>query len=343
MSPRIVPATTALLLATGVALPPALADDLDDEVPPGLLTPLAATPPGADEPAAPRSLAFEDSSRTPEPSLLLPPPSALAPAPSISTTPAPAPAGPRFELTAGPYTSTRALRFDVSDTLADDELPMVSPQSTLVGVAVAASVFPVARDPRGRLVGPGITASYAHSVGAGADFADDDEDDGMLTLPVVQAAYAVGLRYRLPLGPALIEVGGSHRTAIQRIDERPDWVEIPDAEYRSLAAEARVELLTTGRAAIAVGARLHRVLDAGELSSLDGYGSATLSAYELEAGLDIPLAGGLFATASIDYRKVTMTFVGDGDLATLEGNQVSDVFGATDRYLDAHLALGARY
>jgi hypothetical protein len=334
MSSRI-PATTALLLATGVAIPWATADDLDDEVPPGLRSPADAAPPGL--------VGFEDSSRSPEP--LFPAlPSDSSPAPSISSTRAPHPAGPRFELTAGPYTSTRALRFAVSDSLADDELPMVSPQSTLVGFGVAASVFPVARDPRGRLVGPGIAVSYAHSVGAGADFLDeDDNDESMLTLPVVQAAYAIGLRYRQPLGPVLVEVGASHRTELQRIDERPDWVEIPDVEYRSIAAEARLEVSSIGGATIGFGGRYHFVLDTGEIASLDGYGSGTASAYELVADLDVPLTGGVFATAGLDYRKVTMTFAGDGDLATLEGNPVSDVFGATDRYVDARIAIGARY
>ncbi len=38
-----------------------------------------------------------------------------------------------------------------------------------------------------------------------------------------------------------------------------------------------------------------------------------------------------------------MTFAGEDALTTLEGNDVPDVHGAVDGYVDARLAIGARY
>lgn len=315
MSSRI-SATTALLLASGAAIPSARAD-------------LATA-------ASPGRVAFEDSSPAP---VALPAPAAvvdLAP-------PRPAARAPRVEVSAGPYTSTRALAFDVSSGTAIDELPVTSPSSTLVGAQVAAALFPAGdHDARGRLVGPGIAASYRHSLGATATF-DDDLADELLELPVVDSAWAIGLRYRQPLGPVLLDVGAAHHSHSHRVDERPDWLELPDAEYRSIAASAWLEATVRARATVALGASYHYVLDAGELMTDAAYGPGTISAYDLAAAVDVPLGSALFAHAGLAYHQVTMAFTGDGALAVLPDADVPDVYGAVDRAFDAQVALGVRY
>ncbi|MEZ4399387.1 MAG: hypothetical protein R3B06_05180 [Kofleriaceae bacterium] len=314
-----IPTTTALLLATGVALPQAHADDA---------------------PAVADLVGFEDSSRPSEPPAL----------PSFDTPPAPAlpapraPSSPRFQLAVGPYTSTRTLAFAVDATTPSDQLPATSPQSTVVGAQVEAAVFPAGRhDARGRLVGPGITAAYRHSLGASATFDDLDEPDALLTLPVVDSGWSLGVRYRQPLGPVLIEAGLDHASASHRVDERPPWLELPDAEYRSLAAAVRLEVTVGAAAQVGLGARYHHVLDAGELMSPAAYGGGAVAAFDLDAGVDVPLTDRLFATAALSYRQVTMAFAGDGDLAYLDEADVPDVVGATDRAIDAHVGLGVRY
>ncbi|MBK9030341.1 MAG: hypothetical protein IPL61_03215 [Myxococcales bacterium] len=317
MSPRI-PTTTALLVAAGAALPLARAD-------------LATT-------AARDRVAFEDSSRTSAP------PAAPLPALDRPAPPAPrAAATPRLELALGPYTSTRTLAFDVSSGTAIGDLPATSPESTLIGAQVAAALFPAGgRDDRGRLVGPGITASYRHSLGATATF-DDEVADELLELPVVDSAWSIGLRYRQPLGPVLLDVGAAHQSASHRVDERPDWLELPDADYRSIAVSARAEAMVRGRATIALGGGYHYVLDAGELMSDAGYGPGTISAYDLTAAVDLPVARGLFAHAGLGYHHVAMTFSGGGDLGFLPDADIPDVYGAIDRSVDAELTIGVRY
>jgi hypothetical protein len=315
------PVTTALLLATGVALSPAHADPPDRE-------------------SSHDRVAFEDSSPSADRTFDSEPRTdATEPAP----THAPAHHAPRFEIAVGAFTSTRSLQFDVSDATPTEELPMTSPQSTAVGAQVSASVFPLDRhDSRGRMIGPGISVGFRHSIGNSAAFYDEVEDE-YLDLPAVDTGWSIGLRYRQPIGPLLVEVNAAHDSASHRVDEQPDWLELPDAEYRSIATGARIELAVGGGAAVAIAGHYHYVLDAGELMSVDGYGSGAIAAYDLHAALDVPLGKSLFAAADLGYRRVAMTFAGDGALSALEGNDVPDVRGAIDRTVDAQLALGVRY
>lgn len=315
MSPRISP--TALLLATGAALPQARADHAP--------------------PAAPGRVAFEDSSRSAEPAAVaeLPP---LPPAAPPRTSPA-----PRFQLAIGPYTATRTLTFDVAASTAADALPATSPEATVGGLGVAAAVYPAGgRDARGRLVGPGIVVGFRHSLGATAAFVDPDTDEAV-ELPAVDSQLTVGLGYRQPLGPALVELVIAHQRDSHRIDERPPWLELPDADYRAVAVTARVEAQPRGRTTVAVAAGYAYVLDAGELMAPDGYGAGTVRAYQLAAGVDVPLARALFASASLTYRHTALAFDGDGALTTLDDADVPDVYGAVDQQVDAQVAVGVRY
>lgn len=314
MSLRI-PTLTALLLAHGVALPSAHADDA---------------------PRSPDRVAFAEPSATAAtPSL-----PATDPAPVVA---APTPRAPRFQLAVGPYTTTRTLAFAVAETTPVDELPETPPESTMVGGRIDLAVFPAGgADRRGRLVGPGLTASYRHSAGATAGYDDLDTGESW-DLPVVDAAWSLGLRYRQPIGPALVEVGLSHESASRRVDERPEWLELPDAEYRAVAGSLRVEVTVRPGAVIALGGSLQHVLDAGELMSVEGYGAGSLRAYTAEAGVDVRLAGPVFATGGLALHQVSMEFAGDGELSTPADEDVADVYGAVDRAVSAHLAVGVRY
>jgi hypothetical protein len=228
------------------------------------------------EPARPRVAvaAADPQAPTPTELALLLAPVAETPAPSTST---PVRRTPRFALAAGPYTTTRALAFAVAETTPVDELPETPPESTLVGARIEVAIFPAGgADRRGRLVGPGVTASYRHSVGGSAGYDDLDAEESW-DLPVIDAGWSLGLRYRQPLGPALVEVGLSHDSASRRVDERPDWLELPDAEYRSVAGSLRLELSLRPGAVIALGGSYHHVLDAGELMAVDGYGAGTIT------------------------------------------------------------------
>ena len=320
MTTRI-PTVTALVLAA--ATPAAVADTPTEPARPRVAV-------AAADPAAP----------TPTELAILLAPVAETPAPTATP---PGRRTPRFQVTAGPYTTTRALAFAVAETTPVDELPETPPESTLVGARVEVAIFPAGgADRRGRLVGPGVTASYRHSVGGTAGY-DDLEAEESWDLPVIDAGWSLGLRYRQPLGPALVEVGLSHDSASRRVDERPDWLELPDAEYRSVAGSLRLELSVRPGAVIALGGSYHHVLDAGELMAVDGYGAGTISAYGAEAGVDVALAGPLFASGGLALHQVAIEFAGDGALSIPAGEELADVYGATDRTVSAHLALGLRY
>ncbi|MEO6776448.1 MAG: hypothetical protein ABI467_26120, partial [Kofleriaceae bacterium] len=73
-----------------------------------------------------------------------------------------------------------------------------------------------------------------------------------------------------------------------------------------------------------------------------GYGPATVSGFELSAGLDYTLTKNLFVRALAKYESISLAFKGDpASLAnTRDSDPMQDVHGAKDSYFGGMATIG---
>ncbi len=82
------------------------------------------------------------------------------------------------------------------------------------------------------------------------------------------------------------------------------------------------------------------MLSQGDINDESWYGSGSSNGLGLDVGLKVPLMGSLYARAAFEYRRVSSSFNGDGNLSTTLSMSSLDVSQIVDSWFTAGAQLG---
>ena len=241
-------------------------------------------------------------------------------------------ATPRFTFTGGFGYDSRQLEF----TSGDQTGPSEYTGTGLTTVRLGAEIYPwPLQKMDGRTSGLGFSAKFERALGATYTF---DDGDTTADYTIDHTAYEFGVHYKWPLGQASIDTHLSYGASSHVIEDAPEELEVPDVSYSWLAGGADVELAITDRSSVSVGASYMYMLDAGDLTSEDWYGSGSTHGMEFHIAANIPLPQRMFLQGTFSYRRISTNFNGDGTLTQLWG-----VVDATDTSIGVGANIGVQF
>lgn len=251
-----------------------------------------------------------------------PPPADAAPGPRKPG----APGTTSVELTGGGYLLSRTFEF-----IGGENLPGGYPGRMARGARVAGAIHV------GRL---GVAGSVSRSMGS---YVDVEHGGELLDLPVTQTRWSVAARYRHTTGGGTrLEASFGYGGLSHFVDDVPEDAgedfDLMDGEYAELEAGGRVELAIGPSARLGFGLLYLYPTDAGAISAPELLGNGTAWGVEGSAELQIAVGRSVHVTAGVDYRRLSLTFDGDGDMMS-----TYDVDAALDTYTGAHLGAGTRF
>lgn len=194
-------------------------------------------------------------------------------------------------------------------------------------------------DARGRLNGFGLAGAVTSAMASDVPVEIDGE---VLDLPVSQRTWDIGLHYRWPAGPALVDGHLSYGSIAHYVDDIPEDADLEldllDAEYGFLDVGGRVEVEAGPRTTLGFAASYLYMTQVGIVTDPDLLGNA--QAWGMKMGLDlkVQISRGVYAAAGADYRRVSMVFDGDGELY-----DQFDVDDAKDTFVGGHLDVGVAF
>jgi hypothetical protein len=210
------------------------------------------------------------------------------------------------------------------------------PSSPVQGIGVSAAVYPIpSQKEDGQLQGVGFTLSVEHSV---ASVLPAQDNTGYGEFTINESAYLAGIHYRWPIHQLVaIDADVSYGNVTHTIEDLPESIQIPDTSYSYIGAGGTVELHVTDHASVGFGAHYLAVLDAGDITSEDWYGSGNSSGLSLDGNFIIPVTHGLYLQGALEYRRFETDFVGTGTLASM---QVLDI---VDSSIGGRAAIGVQF
>ncbi|MBK7538611.1 MAG: hypothetical protein IPI49_25220 [Myxococcales bacterium] len=219
-------------------------------------------------------------------------------------------------------------------------LPADYPGSTVTSVGLAAAVYPMSqRDARGRLSGFGLAGAVTTAVGSEVPVEIDEE---VFDFPVSQRTWQIGLHYRWPAGPALVDGHLGYGSITHYVDDMPEDADLEldllDAEYGFLDLGGRVEIEAGPRTTLGFSASYLYMTQVGIVTDPDLLGGVKSWGMKMGLDLKVQLKKGVYAAAGADYRRVSMVFDGDGELF----DEV-DVDDAKDTFVGGHLDVGVAF
>jgi hypothetical protein len=251
---------------------------------------------------------------------------------------------PRFELSLGGFVAERGMSFQ-QDPPDFPATPPSYPSTGLDGLAMRGAVYPFPVNKNGwDLTGIGFEFTLQQSLGASLG-ANDTVNDTYGQYSLSYTAWEGGIHYRYPLG-SLVTLDGSvnyGRSTYTLESDFPSSVQIPDTSYEYLSAGADIELNVTERMRISFGGRWLYLLDTGDVSSEDWYGSGSAGGLQLHLGFKVPLGDLLYLRGQVEYMRVSMDFNGDGNLSTSEDDDSLAVSNITDSSIGGNVQLGVSF
>jgi hypothetical protein len=251
---------------------------------------------------------------------------------------------PHVEISLGGFAAERGMSFQ-QDPPDFPATPPSYPATGLDGLAVRGAVYPFPVNKNGwDLTGIGFEFTLEQSLGASLG-ANDTVNDTYGQYSMNYTAYEGGIHYRYPLG-SLVTLEGSvnyGRSSYTLESDFPSSVQIPDVSYQYLSLGGDVELNVTERMRIDFGGRWLYLLDTGDVSSEDWYGSGAAGGLQLHIGFKVPLGDLLFIRGQVEYMRVSMDFNGDGNLSTSEDDDSLAVSNITDSSIGGSVQLGVAF
>ena len=209
-----------------------------------------------------------------------------------------------------------------------------------LALGLAAAVYPMSqRDARGRLSGFGLAGAVTTAVGSEVPVEIDEE---VFDFPVSQRTWQIGLHYRWPAGPALVDGHLGYGSITHYVDDMPEDADLEldllDAEYGFLDLGGRVEIEAGPRTTLGFSASYLYMTQVGIVTDPDLLGGVQSWGMKMGLDLKVQLKKGVYAAAGADYRRVSMVFDGDGELF----DEV-DVDDAKDTFVGGHLDVGVAF
>ena len=272
-------------------------------------------------------------------------------APAMSADEALLPANRAVDFTIGMSFIARRLSFTFDSDLADQ--PSGYKQTVPVaGGVMDATVYPLAFSHKntGILTGLGIEVMYDKVIfiNSSKKYVDDMMNSATAKLSTVEDRFSVGAVVRYPVSPQLL-VGGkilysSQQFNIQQTFAGTMATDVPNVHYQMAEPKLYAKYSLGGPIMLNAEAGFLLVTSTGGIqsSSSAGYGPATVSGFEINAGLDYTLTKSLFIRALAKFESISLSFKGDpASLAnTRDSDPMQDVHGAKDTYFGGSATIG---
>jgi hypothetical protein len=242
---------------------------------------------------------------------------------------------PRFQITAGPYVSSRGMAF-TSDPEAKNAPPEY-PASSIKGFAAELAVFPFPVEKQdGRISGLGFTLGLEHSV---ASTLTAKDDTGYGDYALTHMAWDTGIHYRWPIDILSIDASANFGSFAHTLgNDFPQSVAIPDTSYSYLGGGVHVDLQVTEKASVGAGAKYLYLLSQGMVTEQDWYGAGKASGVMFDGGFTIPLPHRMYVKGALEYRRVKIDFEGSGELSQMWG-----VWDVTDAAITGSGTVGVEF
>ena len=207
---------------------------------------------------------------------------------------------------------------------------------------------------KGIIEGIGLNVLYDRvlKINSQKKYADGAGMQQVADLKTAESRWGVGavLRYPLGQGPKAIVVGGALTygkqtfTVAQTLpnDEKTD---IPNVAYTMISPSVFIQAPVLPKITLIADLAFHAITNTGAIQQPDQYGAATVTGFELNAGLDYALTKNIFARVAFRYETIGFKFKGDPMSMThmRDTDPEQDVTGATDTYLGGTATLGYLY
>jgi hypothetical protein len=272
--------------------------------------------------------------------------------PPLSAEEALLPANRAVDFTIGMSFIARRLSFAFDSDLADQ--PSGYKQTVPVaGGVMDATVFPMSFTHKntGPLTYLGLEVMYDKVIFINSQkkYVDDMMNAATAKLSTVEDRFSIGAVVRYPVSPKLL-VGGkilysSQQFNIQQTFATPSMAtDVPNVHYQMAEPKLWMKYSLGGPIIVNADAGFLLVTNTGGIQSSNnsGYGPATVSGFELSAGLDYALTKSLFIRALAKFEQISLSFKGDpASLAnTRDSDPMQDVKSAKDTYFGGMGTIG---
>ena len=261
------------------------------------------------------------------------------------------PANRAVDFTIGMSFVARHLSFTSDADLADQ--PSGYKQTIPVaGGVMDATVFPMAFNHKnsGLITGLGVEVMYDKVIRINSQkkYVDDTMMQATANLATVEDRFSIGAVLRYPVSPVLL-VGGKFMYSSQQFNIAQTFAtnmvtDVPNVHYSMAEPKLFMKYSLGGAIIVDVDAGFMLVTNTGgiQASNATGYGPATVTGYELSAGIDYALTKALFVRALARFEIINLSFKGDpASLAnTRDGDPDQDVRSAKDLYYGGVAMIG---
>jgi len=202
---------------------------------------------------------------------------------------------------------------------------------------IKAELYPLAfADRTSPLAGIGLFGEYDKT------FALSIDVPGTMgkSVTIDQAHYAMGVRYRLPIGATAISAGvaytSRHYIANRKPLDSPTQLDMPDVDYAGISPVVGARTPVASRFSLFAEANIMLALSAGAIAQTSNYGPGDVFGVGGNAGVDIALAKQIGVRIAAEYNQINLKFKGNG---AMSGTR--KVTAATDRDFGGSATLAA--
>jgi hypothetical protein len=237
-------------------------------------------------------------------------------------------------ISAGPSILTRTLEFSHR---AFDQAPKDYRNSPVPGARVQGELYPIAFGSSGLLANLGLAFEFDQTFGLKVNA-------GGMELATTVRHFSVGARIRIPLGGSEIALVGGYGQRTFKIARGAVVLDLPDVDYKMFdpGLAFRVPI---GPVALFGDARVLLMTSAGQIQTNASYGAGDVSAFDVEAGLEVAITRMVAVKLTGDFVGIGYDFAGTGELSNNRDADpdTKDVGGAAERYIGGALTLAITY
>ena len=278
--------------------------------------------------------------------------------PSMDKSEALSPANRAIDVTAGLSFTGRSLGFKYKSALAMTSPPPGYKQAIPVaGATFDATFFPLAFGHKNKSITANIGAEVLYDkaikINSQKRYIDGQGAGQVANLTTAESRFAIAAVFRYPLGKGANApvVGGklgyeTKRFNIQQKLPNDDDTDVPNVYYKMIEPSAFFIYPASPKLVLRLNAGFLAVSDTGDIQKSTQYGAATVSGFDLGAGVDYAVTQNIFVRAMGMVQTFGFTFKGDPmSKANLRDNDgtTQEVMGARDTYFGGVVTIGYAY
>jgi hypothetical protein len=267
------------------------------------------------------------------------------------------PAGRALDAVIGMSFTRRTLAFTHQADLAKPP-PGYKQSLPVAGAYLDITFYPLSfsKGTKGIMRGIGLTVLYDQVllINSRKKYSDEQGMQRIADIDTKESRWAVGPILRYPLGKMV--VGGSltygkQQFTIAQTLPNPapanTLTDIPSVSYTMITPAAFLKYPLTSKITANADVAFHAITNTGQIqaSGMTGYGAATVTGFEVEAGGDYMVTKNIFARVSLRYESIGFKFKGDPTSQTniRDTDPEQDVTGAKDTYMGGTATVGYVY